>query len=170
MTPMTDRTAGSADVRQRHRPPDGMPEGFRRDGATVIADCDGPVLSASVVADGVARIRFAADGVLPPHRSWSPVPPDEAFPAPAGTVLPEDDGVLLRAGRLLVRIARGAAGVSVTDRETGQSLLRAADAPAHDPGTGAASWVVRLPADLACHGLGEGTGELQRRGRRHTFW
>jgi len=54
----------------------------RLDGRTLRLDYGGPGLAVTFVRPGTVRIRLGPGGTLAPRRSWSPVPPDDAFPEP----------------------------------------------------------------------------------------
>jgi alpha-glucosidase len=141
-------------------------------GRTLLASYGGPALAVALPEPGIAHIRFAPAGAFARRRSWSPVPPDEAFEQPPVTVATTAAGAVeISSTELTVRVA-AAGRITVLDRSSGQVLLSDGSdgGPAWDPASGAASWTRRMPLDEHYFGLGERTGMLDKRGRRHTFW
>nr|WP_240948027.1 TIM-barrel domain-containing protein [Planosporangium mesophilum] len=145
----------------------------RRIGRTLFADYGGPAVSVTLLTPGIARIRFAPSGAFAPRRSWSPVPPDDDFDEPpvSGTTT-ADGAVEIGSTGLTVRLEPAAGRVTVLDPATGRVLLSDGPdgGPAWDPDGSALTWTRRMPADQHYFGLGERTGPLDKRGRRHTFW
>jgi alpha-glucosidase len=142
-------------------------------GRTLLTNYGGPAMAVTLLEPGIARIRFAPTGVFAPRRSWSPVPPDDAFDQPPVTVTTTTAGAVeISSDQLTVRLEREAGRVTALDGSTGQVLLsdEPDGGPAWDPGSGAATWTRRMPRDVHYFGLGERTGLLDKRGRRHTFW
>jgi alpha-glucosidase len=142
-------------------------------GRTLLANYGGPALAVTLLEPGTARIRFAPTGAFAPRRSWSPVPPDDTFEQPPVTVATTDAGAVeLSSTRLTVRVEPTAGRVTVLDRSNGQVLVSdgADGGPSWAPGGEPATWTRRMPPDEHYFGLGERTGLLDKRGRRHTFW
>ncbi|GAA1781830.1 glycoside hydrolase family 31 protein [Luedemannella flava] len=143
---------------------------WRHAGRAVLVEYDGPVLSVTHLADGIARIRLAPTGAFAPRRPWSATPPDDAFDPVPVTVDADADGVRVSSGRLTVHAARAGARVTVRDRDGTVLLTDGPDGgPAWRAG-GGATWTRHMPRDENYVGFGERTGLLDQRGRRLTCW
>jgi alpha-glucosidase len=137
--------------------------GHRVLGGSIVADFGGPRLAVSA-ADGIVRLRFAADGVFTPRRSWAPAD-DSRLETP---IVESAYPLRLTCGSLSVRIDDGCC---VLVRSGDRALFGPHDdeGPSWTPNGLAKRWRFAMPPGHS-YGLGERTGLLDKRGKRYTNW
>ena len=138
----------------------------------LVAEAGGPRLSVEAVADTILRVRFRQSRLRRPRRSWAPVDPAGAGgPGAVEVVLDDAAGpgadALVRTPSLDARLAGD--GCLTISRRDGAALVD--DARASWSTTGPLTrWTHAMPRGRRFFGLGERTGPLDARGRRHAFW
>jgi alpha-glucosidase len=132
----------------------------------LLARCDEVTLRVEALADGVARLSYAAAGETAPGHSWAVLPP---APAPAVRIAGAPGGVELCAPSLVVSVEAGTCRVRVRDAD-GRLLVSDGDDGGWSAGPGAVSVRRHAPAGERFYGFGERTGPLDKRGQRMTFW
>lgn len=155
--------------------------GFEVRGATLVLDCGGPRLAVTFLADDVARVRLAPDGTFRTDKTAADAHETPFSYATAdehdweyGTLEVRDLGDRLRiqTSALVLNVRKAPCRLCFTLPD-GRPLLN--DTAGHgwaltdDGRTETRCWKA-LPPDGRFFGLGDKTFELDRRGRRLTFW
>lgn len=150
----------------------GAVRSYRREGNTLLLDCDGPRITITPLTERIIRVRLAPDGTFEPRRSWAVARPDADFSGADGALDSADGTLLLRTAALTIRIELESCAISFVDR---QGIEFCADEAGmgwqpRDAGTCQVACAKRIEAGEHFYGFGERSGPLDQRGRQLINW
>ena len=165
----------------------GALQSWEQDRRTLEATFERGKLRLTSFAKGIIRVHFSATGDFALRRSWAVTAQEGSFDGSAWEIEEGEDGLLLSADDLSVRLARDGTltyergGETFAEdarpfswREVGVQDTNIQARDGDELPEGRARLEVRtlkmLPPGDAVYGLGERTGKLERRGRVFTNW
>jgi alpha-glucosidase len=156
----------------------GAVESFEKNGQGICCQCSNALLSVSVLADNLVRVRLSPKGELNPRRSWAVALDDHEWDYFSWSLQETEDAIELHSTKILVRIYRNPCRVVcydpgglpfAEDATPGMGWYTTTIAAPTETSNRIAAWK-KIETDEHFYGFGERTGLLDHLAQRRTNW